>query len=197
MTRKIVSEQVVLASASPRRLDILQSLAIYPQVVATDVEEISQGRPRDIVIANAEAKAEAAAKLLRGSDRLIIAADTIVVKDGQVLGKPRDEADAAAMLSFLAGTAHEVYSSIALIDLSSGRRLSDCSMTQVFFRPLSKEDIAAYIATKEPMDKAGAYGIQGLGSVFIEKIAGDHGTVVGLSTFLLAQMLDVLGKKIF
>ncbi len=195
MTTKIVSEQVVLASASPRRLDILQSLGLYPQVIATDVEEISKGRPCDIVIANAEAKAKEAAKTVR--DKLIIAADTIVVKDGRVLGKPQDEADAAAMLSFLSGSSHEVYSSIALIDGGTSCRISDCSVTKVFFRPLSKADIAAYIATKEPMDKAGAYGIQGLGSVFIEKIEGDHGTVVGLSTFLLARLLAKLDKKIF
>ncbi|MGI5891549.1 MAG: Maf family protein [Bacillota bacterium] len=195
MDKKIQSELTVLASASPRRLQILRSLGISPRVFVPQVEEISTGKPAEIVIKNALSKAQAAAA--KFNKHLIIAADTIVVKDGQVLGKPQDEAQAGSMLAFLSGAAHEVYSSIALIDTAKGRQTADYGMTKVFFRTLSREDIAAYIATQEPLDKAGAYGIQGLGSIFVERIEGDHGTVVGLSPFLLAQLLARLDKKIF
>jgi septum formation protein len=191
---RLDSASVVLASASPRRLDILKTLGISPQVFVPQVEETSQGSPPEIVIYNAQIKAQTAAKNFH--HEIVIAADTVVSKDGQVLGKPKDEAEAEKMLAFLSGSAHEVYTAIAVIDTQTGRQNADCSMTKVFFKPLKKESIAAYIASGEPMDKAGAYGIQGLGSVFVERIEGDYGTVVGLSAALLADLVAGLDKRI-
>lgn len=122
-------------------------------------------------------------------DGIIIGTDTIVVYKKKVLGKPKDEIDAFSMLKQLQGQAHEVYSGLALIDANTGKAIVSHRMTKVYMCSLSDDDIKFYINTNEPMDKAGSYGIQGIGSIFIEKIEGDYFNVVGLPLSLLREQL--------
>lgn len=191
-----LSPCLILASASPRRLELLQSVGLDPQVMTADVLEIkSAAAPENIVVANALTKARFFAG--KYPQALIIGADTIVVKDGKVYGKPDDAEDAAAMLHALSGAEHTVYSGLALVDSSTYLEEVGWRSTVVQFRELSEEMIAAYIATGEPLDKAGAYGIQGKGAVLIESIQGDFSTVVGLSLPLLSDLLARFQRKIF
>ena len=133
--------------------------------------------PLELALRHATAKADAVAA--REHERLIVAADTVVDLDGTALGKPRDAAAATAMLSALAGREHVVHTAFTLIDPSSGRRLLRSSSTRVRFAPLSPETIASYVRSGEPLDKAGAYGIQGRGAALVERIDGDFYTVMG------------------
>jgi len=187
---------LILASASPRRLELLQSVGLDPQVMVADIQEIeSAASPENIVVANALTKARYFAGKYPAS--LIIGADTIVVKDGKVYGKPEDESAAAAMLRSLSGAEHIVYSGLAVVDSATYLEEVGWRSTRVQFRELTDETINAYIATGEPLDKAGAYGIQSKGAIFIESITGDYSTVVGLSLPLLADLFTRLGKNIF
>lgn len=127
---------------------------------------------------------------------LIIAADTIVAVDDRILGKPADGADALAMLLTLQGREHKVYSGFAVIDAANQQTAVGCEQTTVVFRPINEEEARAYIATGEPMGKAGAYAIQGLGSVFVKEIHGDYFNVVGLPVFKLVQALRGFGLDI-
>lgn len=149
--------------------------------------------PGETVIALAAAKAEEAAEH-SGPDDVIIAADTIVWLDGRLLGKPHSEREAAQMLRALSGREHEVWTGLCL--LRGGRRLTGAELTKVRFRALSDEEIAAYIATGEPMDKAGAYGAQGLASLFVEGITGDFFNVMGLPLCRLGKLLSEVGVKL-
>lgn len=170
---------LVLASASPRRREILSAAGISYIVRPSDIDEtvFSGTEPRLGVQLLAAAKAAAAAK---NKDEIILGADTVVVLDGQVLGKPRDAADAVRMLRMLSGRTHAVYTGVALISAKDGRMKTICEETRVTFRALSEEEILAYVKTGEPMDKAGAYGIQGKGGALVEKTEGDFQNVVGL-----------------
>lgn len=141
-----------------------------------------------------EAKAADVAATLE--DGLVIGSDTIVVLDSQVLGKPDDEEDARRMLRMLSGREHHVYSGVCVLDAASGRRLSDASVTAVRFRRLSETTIHNYVRTGEPADKAGAYAIQGFGSLLVESISGDYFTVMGLPVGMLAGMLAQFGVEI-
>ncbi len=186
--------KVVLASASPRRLAILRQVGVEPEVCAVDIEEIKElsGNIDEeaITVRNATMKAQAAAE--KYDDALVIAADTIVVLEGQIFGKPADEAEAKGMLSLLSGRVHQVYTGICLIDTSSGRSISGADICQVTFSRLSNQIIDEYVADGEPMDKAGAYAIQGKGALLVDKIDGDYYTVMGLSLTLLRQLAGVL-----
>lgn len=186
--------KVVLASASPRRLAILRQVGVEPEVCAVDIEEIKElsGNMDEeaITVRNATMKAQAAAE--KYDDALVIAADTIVVLEGQIFGKPADEAEAKGMLSLLSGRVHQVYTGICLIDTSSGRSISGADICQVTFSRLSNQIIDEYVADGEPMDKAGAYAIQGKGALLVDKIDGDYYTVMGLSLTLLRQLAGVL-----
>jgi septum formation protein len=180
--------RLVLASASPRRADLLTSAGFVFEVrpVAID-ESVRPGEgAADYVRRLAVVKAETAADPSR-SDELVLGADTAVVIDGRILGKPRDDEDAAAMLRQLAGRAHEVLTGVAL--WHGGRTVSDVACTLVQFGLLSEEDLAWYVASGEPRDKAGAYGIQGLASRFIERIDGSYTNVVGLPVALVARLV--------
>jgi septum formation protein len=187
------SPRLVLASASPRRSQLMQEIGLKFDVIPSQVAEggISAGRPEELVMLLAHAKAADVAKRLKAG--IVIGADTIVVADGQVLGKPVDSADAAKMLRALSGREHQVYSGVALIDAGSGRSLTDYEVTAVRFRQLSEASIERYVATGEPMDKAGAYAIQGLGSLLVTGIRGDYNCVVGLPLGKLAIMLSEFG----
>ena len=186
--------EFILASASPRRKELLETLGLNFQIITGDADEESvsgEGVPVGIYVQElALLKAAAAAKyVLKKKKVIIIAADTVVIQDGRVLGKPRDEKEAYFMLKTLSGKDHEVYTGICIMRVSDGKTCCNSQCTKVLFKDLTDEMIASYIATGEPMDKAGSYGIQGKGSVLVSKIDGDYNNVVGLSTSLLSDML--------
>lgn len=184
---------LILASSSPRRRELLQTLGLAFTIQTSDVDETTASglSPKEVVEELAIRKAKAVASRL--SDGVVLGSDTIVVLAGEILGKPVDEADAFRMLSALQGREHTVFSGVALIDASTGRTEVSHSQTQVKIRPLTKAEIESYIATKEPMDKAGSYAIQGIGSTIVEGIVGDYFTVVGLPLCMTANMLTRFG----
>ncbi len=187
---------VILASASPRRAELLEQAGIPFQVAsALGVEEraLPDETPSETALRLAGAKAEAARSRYPDAD-VVIGADTIVVIDGQALGKPRDSADAERMLARLSGREHAVVTGFAV--LGRGSRICGAETTQVRFRQLEPSEISHYVATKEPLDKAGAYGIQGRGALLIEGISGDYTNVVGLPLPAIASALRHLGWRI-
>ncbi len=185
--------EIVLASVSPRRKELLSSLGLRVIVVPSEIDEGSRPgyQPRDLAELHAGAKAARVAE--REPKAVILAADTVVDVDGFSFGKPQDSAEAASMLRRLAGREHLVHTAFALIDGPSGRRLAESVTTRVRFYPLAPEEIEAYVATGDPMDKAGAYGIQGRGATLVERIDGDFYTVMGLPLGRVARGLRELG----
>lgn len=186
---------LVLGSASPRRAALLRQLALPFTVVPSPVAEPvpATSIPADYAIESAEAKARAVARSV-AADAIVIAADTIVWSNGAILGKPADEAHAASMLGRLSGQVHQVYTGLAI--QSGEQLLREAACTQVAMRPLTAADIAAYVASGEPLDKAGGYGIQGLGARFIERIAGCYYNVVGLPLARLCVLLSAVGYNL-
>ena len=176
----------VLASQSPRRRDLLQLLRIPFTVCPADVDEaMNESLPAHREVARVSiCKAEATH---REPGDVVIAADTIVVLDGKILGKPADRAEAIAMLQALSGRDHQVMTGLTV--LQDDRALTHTEITDVHFRPLTQEEILRYVETGEPMDKAGAYGIQGYAAPFVESIRGDYYNVMGLPVCCLWQML--------
>jgi septum formation protein len=184
---------VVLASASPRRHQLLDLIGIAHEVRPANIDETMRVRetPRRHAERLAREKAGAIAK--RDPDLITIGADTIVVVNRKVLGKPRDADDAARMLALLSGREHVVTSAVAV---SRGRKLrSAVEEVRVRFRRLREDEIEAYIATGEPMDKAGAYGIQGYGATIVERIEGDYFAVMGLPLVRLIGLLRDVGVR--
>ncbi|MBE5039770.1 Maf family protein [Ructibacterium gallinarum] len=181
---------VVLASGSPRRRELLKRVLPEFEVMADDGEEelIPGENPEETVRRLAMQKAENTAKRLK-KDALILAADTVVVLGEKILGKPDDEDEAFAMLFSLSGKTHRVYTGLAVVDTKTGKKVSDFVVTKVRFRSLSEAEIHSYIRSGEPMDKAGAYGIQKIGALFIESIDGDYFNVVGLPLCRLGIIL--------
>lgn len=184
--------KVILASASPRRQALLQQIGIEPVVQPASFDEVG-GRAElahEVALANAKGKCDAV-YAEAGDELPVVAADTIVVIDKVILGKPQDEAEAQAMLTRLSGRTHQVMTGVAV--RYKGQQLAKVCTTDVSFRELTAAEIAAYIATKEPLDKAGAYGIQGRGAVLVEKINGCYNNVVGLPLTMLHEMFRQLG----
>ena len=184
---------IILASNSPRRRELLERVGLTGfTVAAPNVDEsVEPGlSPADTVEELSLRKAKAAARSF-GPDDLMIAADTVVALDADVLGKPRDEDDAFAMLSALSGREHRVYTGITV--LRGDKTVTQHEVTAVTFRELSPDEIRGYIATGEPMDKAGAYGIQGVGALLVSGIRGDYSNVMGLPVFRLGQILREFG----
>ena len=180
----------MLASSSPRRRDLMEILGLDFIIVEPLSDESStHPDPEARVISNAEAKVMSVSDGFPGA--LIIGADTIVYSDGEFLGKPVDPDDAKKMLEQLSGKSHQVYTGLAILNTSTGNILSKVSCTDVRFKRLSQKVIDAYVASGEPLDKAGAYGIQGDGSVFIADIVGSYSNVVGLPLELLREMLQI------
>ena len=169
--------KIILASASPRRRELLAQAGFEFEVVTSDVDEVIDPSltPDKLVMSLARQKAQAVAQ--NRADCAVIGSDTVVVLDGKVLGKPRDEADAVRMLESLSGRKHEVYTGVCIA--FAGETHCFFERTSVNFCELDGEQIKAYVATGEPMDKAGAYGIQGKGCVLVEGIEGDYFNVVG------------------
>jgi|WetSurMetagenome_2_1015567.scaffolds.fasta_scaffold628573_1 septum formation protein len=190
--------QIVLASASPRRLEILRQIGVEPLPCPVDVAELSELSPeRDaaaLVALNAAAKARAAAAL--HPDQLILAADTVVILNDTLFGKPRHREEARAMLTALSGRTHQVYTGEFLLDAKSGRSVGGVDICEVTFHQLSATEIEAYLDCGEPFDKAGAYGIQGQGALLVEKICGDYYTVMGLSLALLRNLAWVISRDL-
>ncbi len=186
--------EFVLASASPRRKELLEKMGLQFSIVVSDADESSVTRDIPVGLYVQELallKASATAKtLLKNKNALIIAADTIVTLDGEILGKPDGEDDAEKMLSALSGRTHEVYTGYCVMRIRDGKTVCNSVRTEVKFKTLTEQKIRAYIKSGEPMDKAGAYGIQGLGSMLIEKINGDYFNVVGLPVSALADTLE-------
>ena len=187
---------LVLASASPRRVELLGSLGLDFDVVASMADEDADPLmdPRRMVEELARRKASAVAVKHRCS--VVLGADTVVCIDGRVLGKPADAEDAARMLQSLQGREHVVYTGVCVIKLDEGIEEAASEATYVRFAPMSGRDIEKYVESKEPMDKAGAYAIQGLGSQFITGITGDYSNVVGLPLRLTGILLGKAGISV-
>ena len=187
--------QIILASASPRRREILSSVCRNFSIIVSETDESFPGyvHPSEAVKILAERKGRAVLDTLGGADAFIISSDTLVELDGKPLGKPTDKADAHAMLRELSGKRHNVHTGIAVH--SGGKVYSGVATTGVYFREMTDEEIDEYIATGEPMDKAGSYGIQGIGGKFVDKIDGDFDTVVGFSLRLFLTLTERAGAR--
>lgn len=185
---------IILASQSPRRKELLGLFRIPFEIRVADIDETMDPEkpPFDEV---ARVSREKALAIPREKEDTVIAADTIVVCAGQVLGKPRDEADAVRMLSLLSGRDHQVMTGMTVI---RGEKIVSCTeVTDIHFRPLSEKEIRDYVATKEPMDKAGSYGIQGGAALFAEKMVGDYYNVMGLPVCRLGMILKEIVPEVF
>lgn len=185
-----MSKRIVLASQSPRRKEILSMVLPEFDIVVDNSEEVvKEGiSPEETVKELAIQKAVNVSDKI-DYDAIIIGADTVVSIDGEIFGKPEDEADARRMLKKLSGSENVVCTGFAVIDTGSGKTICDVERTTVCFREMTDDEIDAYIKTGEPMDKAGAYGMQGIGGLFISGIKGDYFNVVGLPLCALSRML--------
>ena len=183
--------RLILASASPRRKEILSALGFAFEARPAEVEELV--RPGESAFDAAERIAREKAAAVAGTEpgALVVAADTLVVLDGDALGKPRDRAEAEAMLRRLRGRRHEVVTGVAVA--ADGGCFSGRETTTVVFAPMSDAEVRAYAATGEPDDKAGAYAVQGIGALFVERVEGSPSNVVGLPVRLLARLLSEAG----
>ncbi len=185
---------IILASASPRRKELLEQIGCTFTCETSAAEELKRASsPEELVRQNALLKARAVAQK-HGPLDLIIGSDTVVALEGEIFGKPKDDADAKRMLLSLSGKKHFVHTGVALIQ--GEKEKTFVSSTAVYLAKLTKDDINFYVDSQEPRDKAGAYAIQGIGARFIEKIAGDYNTVVGLPLHKLCQAASELGIKI-
>lgn len=197
-----MNKSIILASASPRRRELLAQIGLTYQVVVSDVEEKTKShKPWEIVEELSSLKAgavfdrlleEKSGKTTPVEPFVVIGADTVVALGEQIMGKPKDEQDAVRMLSLLQGKTHQVYTGVTLVYTKEKGKICRTSFhekTDVTMYPVSQEEIYAYVATGEPMDKAGAYGIQGRCAAFIKGICGDYNNVVGLPVGRLYQEL--------
>ena len=185
--------KIILASQSPRRKELLERMGIRDfETISPNVDESAfRGLPPEELVRRLSAEKAAAVAGKAGEDAIVIAADTVVALEGAVLGKPADELDAFKMLSALSGVRHQVYTGVTVC--RGGEKQTAHEVTDVTFRELSEEEIEDYIATGEPMDKAGAYGIQGYGALLIQGISGDYYNVMGLPVCRLSGMLSRFG----
>jgi septum formation protein len=189
LTKLLNGKKFVLGSSSPRRAELLRKAGINFEVVVPENinEEQISADPVSHVLELSRKKAENVAKKVRNS--IILGADTIVVLNGEILGKPKDSEEAFKMLKKLSGKEHKVYTGISLVDKDKGRVISGYQLTKVKFNQLKDKEIKDYIDTGEPLDKAGAYGIQGMGNFLVEKIEGDLDNVIGLPLRKLEELL--------
>lgn len=189
--------KIILASASPRRRELLAGTGLIFSVDPGDYEE-DMGlalKPHQLAKFLSSEKAKAVA--VRYPDALVIAADTFIVCRGKLLGKPHTPEEARRMLGLLNGTSHSVITGFTVLDTNTKKRLSRSVETKVYFRKMSAQEIEAYVKTGEPLDKAGAYAIQGLGAVIVKKIEGDYFNVMGLPLCSLTEALKKFGVLVF
>ena len=187
-------DKVVLASASPRRLELLRQIGVEPIVCPANFEESGGAATEadDVVLCNALGKCRAVA-VEKGEELPVIGADTVVVIDNVILGKPANQTEACEMLQKLSGRFHEVLTGVAV--KYKQQEVAEVVRTKVYFRKLSVTEIQAYVASGEPLDKAGAYGIQGKGAILVEKIEGCYNNVVGLPLTRVYEILAKLGAE--
>ena len=184
---------MILASASPRRKEILENFGFSFKTIVKNIDETSdKAKAEEKILEIAEKKAKAAA--IDFPDENVVGADTVVVVNGKILGKPKNKEEAFSMLKSLSGRSHEVITAFSFININKNISYSDYEITKVYFKNLTDDEIKWYINTKEPMDKAGAYGIQGKGAFFVEKIEGDFFSVMG---FPLGKFVRFLNKTGF
>lgn len=181
---------LILASASPRRRELLSMTGLPFTVDAPEVDETCSLPPREAVLALSRRKALAAAALHPGC--VVLAADTLVSVDDAALGKPHDEEDAFRMLRSLSGRWHQVYTGVTVVD-AQGHAVSEVDGTDVHFEAMTDAEIRRYIATGEPMDKAGAYAVQGIAGLWIDQLRGSHTNVIGLPMTLVRRLLAQCG----
>ncbi|MCT4688921.1 Maf family protein [Vallitalea sp.] len=191
-------KNIILASKSPRRKELLERLNLDFDVKVSNLDEdrFEQDLPWEFVEKLAYEKANSVSKLV-DNDSLVIGCDTVVVYEDKILGKPKDTIQARDYLKKLSGKKHLVYSGIAILNMNSNNNYISHEVTEVYMKELNEEEITCYINTGEPLDKAGAYGIQGVGSIFIEKINGDYYNVMGLPLNKLYKGLSKLGVNYF
>lgn len=191
-------KELILATKSKRRIKILESLNIRFRVLKNEIKELPLGRglsPKDTVIKNAVNKATEAAKKIRKG--IVVSADTIIYKDGKVLGKPGSKLEAQKMLNFLKGKTHYVYTGLAIYDLYSDIIISDYERTKVIFRDYSPMEVNKYLKLEDPTDKAGSYNLDGMGAMLYAKIDGCYYNVLGLPLAKLEEMFKKFGISIF
>lgn len=186
----------ILASASPARRRLLQNAGIDPVVRVSDFDEsqVQNSDPGELVQTLAECKAQVVAKQFDSG--LVMGCDSVLLVDGEIHGKPDSPEQAIARWRQMRGNVGELYTGHALIDLEQNSTVVRCQVTRVYFAPISDHAIAAYVATGEPLKCAGSFALEGYGSLFVEKIAGCHTNVIGLSLPLLRQMLEQLGYDV-
>ncbi len=180
---------IILASGSPRRKEILENANLKFDIIKSEIDEVilPDESPYQVVMRLAfEKSVDIASKY---NDKLVIGADTVVSLDGKILGKPKDKKDAINMIKSLSGKTHQVITGISLINLDANKKIIDYVVSNVKFKDLSQQDIVDYIQTNESMDKAGAYGIQGYGAMLVEEIQGDYFNIVGLPISRLSDLL--------
>jgi septum formation protein len=185
--------RLVLASASPRRADLLRSAGFEFQIEPVEVDEQPHDGEDPAVMVERLASEKAALAAMRFQDAVVLGADTVVVVEGVILGKPIDDQDAAGMLARLSGRSHEVLTGVAV--QASGERLVAVERTLVWFLALSAAEIAWYVASREPRDKAGAYAVQGLASRFVTRIEGSYSNVVGLPVARVYELLNRMAAR--
>lgn len=204
--------QIILASASPRRKELLEQIGIGFDICPAKGEEIiTKTVPKEVVEELSSQKAKEVASMIKAygadheewmtpQDIMVIGADTVVAFDGQILGKPKTEEDAFWMLSMLSGNTHVVYTGVSIILMAASGKVGELTFherTLVTMREMEEQEIRRYIATGEPMDKAGAYGIQGKCAIFVDKIDGDYNNVVGLPVAAIYRELKKLGIDLY
>ena len=186
--------EIILASASPRRRELMENMGLDFSVLVSDADEsvVDPGVPPGMYVQQlALLKAAAVAKqVIKNKKALVISADTVVVNEGMILGKPKDADDAFAILKSLSGRTHKVYTGFCVLRVSDAFTVCENVCTKVTFKELSDSKIRRYIASNEVFDKAGAYGIQGLGAMLVDKIDGDYFNVVGLPVSKLSRVLE-------
>ena len=195
-----INGQIILASASPRRKELLHQVGLSPDIIPSQREEkIISRDPEQTVKELSRQKAEDVAALCtdRKDMSVVIGADTVVAVDGRILGKPGSEKEALEMLELLQGREHQVYTGVTMIFVHSGEQITFAERTNVHVCAMNQEQRKAYVATGEPMDKAGAYGIQGYFAVYIKGIEGDYNNVVGMPVGRVCRELMARGWKLF
>ncbi|MGB9839302.1 Maf family protein [Thermovenabulum sp.] len=192
-----MGRKLVLASSSPRRIELLKQIGLDFEVIPANIEEekIIELKPDELVQKLAIEKVISVSKKVRNS--IVIGADTLVYAENKVLGKPRTEKEALDMLLLLSNKWHKVYSGIAVLDTETQKLITDVEESGVKFKSISEKEAKNYIQTGEPMDKAGAYAIQGKGAVFIERIEGCYYNIVGLPLFKLVKLLEQFNVYVF
>ncbi|MEZ0536105.1 nucleoside triphosphate pyrophosphatase [Caldicellulosiruptoraceae bacterium PP1] len=191
-------KKLVLASASPRRISLLKQFKIKFEVIPSDIDEVfDESLSPDMVVKKlAKEKVLDVSKKINFNDVIIIGADTIVYIDNKILGKPKDKNEAFEMLKMISGKEHIVYTGMCLYDTEKDKIIEDFEATKVYISHLSDEEIIKYIETGEPLDKAGAYAIQGYGSLIVKSINGCYFNVVGLPLYKLNKLLNVFNIKL-